>query len=253
MYALRARWPATVPRCAMWSPAPPASSARTSPRRSQPPGTSGRRRRVHRLLRPGAKAGERRRARRRRGRSRRRRLDALARRCRRRLPPRRPAGRAGELRRRLRPVRPAQRLASARVFEAAARRRRPRRVRVVVVGLRRRRGLSDARGRASAADLAVRRDEARCEHLAYAHARTGGLDVVGAPLLHGLRAAPAARHGVHRLLEALAAGGRSRSSATAPHRAASRTSTTRSPPRSPRWSAAGRGRSTTSAAARRRR
>ena len=103
----------------------------------------GRRHRLlHRLLRPGAEGGERPRARRapaRPGRGR-----ARLRRLRRRLPPRRPAGRA-QLRGRL-PALPApQRARLAARLRGGRARRRPGRLRVVVVGLRRGRALPDAR------------------------------------------------------------------------------------------------------------
>ena len=77
------------------------------------------------------------------------------------------------------------------------------------------------------------------EHLAYAHARTTGPRRGRRALLHGLRPAPAARHGVH----APARGARRRASVPPLRRrrrprAASRSSPTRSTGRSPRWSAA---------------
>ena len=67
------------------------------------------------------------------------------------------------------------------------------------------------------------------EHLAYAHARTTGLDAVVRPLLHGLRPAAAARHGVHAAARgARRRASRSASTATARSRGASRSSPTRS-------------------------
>ena len=145
---------------------------------------------------PRAEGGERPRARRparrpRRGRARLRRL-------RRRLPPRRPAGRA-QLRRRL-PALPAPQRArvAARVRGRRAR-RRPGRVRLLVVGLRRGRAVPDARGRR-------RRSRSRrtaitklaCEQLARrVRAGSSGSTRVVAALLQRVRPAPAARHGVH--------------------------------------------------------
>ena len=74
-------------------------------------------------------------------------------------------------------------LASQRVFEAACGDGVQGRLRVLVVDLRRRRALPDARGRRAASDLAVRDHEARCEHLADAYAREFGLDCVVLALL----------------------------------------------------------------------
>ena len=112
-----------------------------------------RRRRVHRLLRARAEGAQPlRRARARgvlagRGRPRRGRAAAAARRGRRRLPPRGAAGRARELGLRLRRLRAQQRPRDAAAVRSRERGGCPRRVRVVVVGLRRRRAVPDARGR----------------------------------------------------------------------------------------------------------
>ena len=107
---------------------------------------------LHRLLRPGAEGGERRAA-----------LDVSARvdlaedaldfaRLRRRLPPRRAAGRA-QLRRRL-PALPApERARLPAGLRGGRARRRQGRLRLVVVGLRRRRALPDARGDARRSPL----------------------------------------------------------------------------------------------------
>ena len=114
-----------------------------------------------------------------------------------------------------------------RVFEAAADGGRPRRLRVVLVRLRRRRDLPDPGGRRPAADLPVRDHEARLRaprrrDRAGARARRGP-----AAVLHGLRPAAAARHGVHRHAGGARAGrSASGSSATAARRGASRTSAT---------------------------
>ena len=211
---------------------------------------------LHRLLRPGAARRERRRARRRRGRPRRRRPRRLS-------PastasstsPASPASR--ELRRRASSTTSRGTCSRARrLFEAAARRGRAGRLRVVVVGLRRRRALPDAartscRGRSRPTGSRSSRRAPRLR----ARAHDFGLDAVGAPLLHRLRAAPAARHGVHAACSR-------RSPRAAPFRLFGDGSSLaqlhvrrrrRRGRRSPRWSAAGRARSTTSAAARRRR
>ena len=67
-----------------------------------------------------------------------------------------------------------------------------------------------------------------CEHLAVAIGRARGLDAVVAAVLHGLRPAAAARHGVHRACWRRSHGTRpSGSSATAARREASRTWATR--------------------------
>ena len=141
-------------------------------------GPRGRRRRLlHRLLRPGREGGERARARR--AAPRPRRGDARPRRRRRRLPSRRrsPACAASATSSRVYVRRNV--LATQRVFEAARRGRRARRVRVVVVGLRRGRGVPDAGGRRAAADLAVRDHEARAASTSRTRTRRGfGLDAV---------------------------------------------------------------------------
>ena len=145
-------------------------------------------------------------------------------------------------------------LVTGRVFEAAARRRHPRRVRLVLVRLRRCGGVSDHGGRRAEADLPLRRDQAllRAARIR-AWARRGPRCSRGA-LLHRVRAAPASRHGVYPP----AGGARRRvavpaATGTALRHGASRTSTMRSQPRSPRWSTVIRERCTTSAAVRRRR
>ena len=113
---------------------------------------------LHRLLRRRAEGGER-------ARPEILRLD-LARdpidlaRLRRGVPPRRAAGRA-QLRRRLRDLPRAQRARLAAPLRGGGARRRPRRLRVVVVGLRRRRGVPDGGDTSAAAGLAVRDHEAR--------------------------------------------------------------------------------------------
>ena len=132
--------------------------------------------------------------------------------------------------------------------------RRPRRLRVVVVRLRRRRDLSHRGGRRPAADLPVRDHEARLRaprrrDRARARPRRGR-----AAVLHGLRPAAAARHGVHRDARGARTGRdlpalRRRQRGAKLHVRGRR----RERARSRRWSAAARARSTTSAAATRRR
>ena len=159
-----------------------------------------------------------------------------------------------ELRPRLRALRRAgTSMRAARLFEAAARRG----IRVVYASSSSVYG--DAESYPTPEDAAPRPispygvTKLCVEHLAYAHARTTGLDAVGVRYftVYGPRQRP--DMAFTPLLEALAAGSRSGSSATARSRAASRTSPTPSRGPSPRWSAGGAARSTTSAAARRRR
>ena len=103
--------------------------------------------------------------------------DLDARRRRRCLPSRGPAGRA-QLRRRLRRVRAAQPARDPPRVRACREGGRARRVRVVVVGVRRRRALSDARGRRAAPISPYGITKAGCEQLAYAYAKSFGLDAV---------------------------------------------------------------------------
>jgi hypothetical protein len=121
---------------------------------------------------------------------------ARVRRSGRRLSPRRAAGSAGELRRRLRRLPARQRARhSADLRGRAERRRAPRRLGLVLVGVRRRARLSVPRARdADEAALPVRRHQA--------HVRAAGRRVPAAAsrrrraaLLHGVRPAAAARHG----------------------------------------------------------
>ena len=124
-------------------------------------------------------------------------LDGLLAGRRRRLPPRRPARRPRQLRAGVRALRRAERPRERAPLRGGGAARRPRRVRVLLLGLRRRRDLPDERGRRPAADLAVRRDEAlrrapRLRARAHDGPRRGR-----AALLHRLRPAPAAGHGVH--------------------------------------------------------
>ena len=88
-------------------------------------------------------------------------------------------------------------LASQRVFEAAARDGVARRLRLVVVGLRRRRALPDAGGHDAAAALALRDHEARLRAPRRRVRARVRPRLRGAALLQRLRAAAAARHGVH--------------------------------------------------------
>src|SRR4051794_38216952 len=161
-----------------------------------------RRRRLHPLLRPGRQAREPRRPARRaalrarRGRPHDDGPPAAAAGCRHRLPPRRPAGGRAELRRGLRPLHERQHARHpARARGGGRGRVRPRRLGVVVVGVRRRGGVSDGRALdADAAALAVRRDEARLRGPRRDLPPRRIVD--GRPaLLHRLRAAPAPRHG----------------------------------------------------------
>ena len=70
-------------------------------------------------------------------------------------------------------------LASQRVFEAAVARRGPGRVRLLVVGVRRARAVSDARGRAAASALAVRRSRSsRASSCSMHTSASFGLDAV---------------------------------------------------------------------------
>ena len=113
------------------------------------------------------------------------------------------------------------------------------RARLELVGLRRPRRHPDARGCAAAAGVAVRRHEAggRAARLPLSRElrRAGGRDAV----LHGLRPAAAARHGVQPLHPRRARRtSRSRSTATASRRATSRSWPTPSRRRSPPASAA---------------
>ncbi len=183
--------------CGTSSPARPASSGRISPRRS----SRGRPRRhrdrlLHRLLRPGAEGGERPRARASRltldlaedeldfaG------LDGVF----------HLAGQPG-----VRsfgdvfPTLPAPerpRLA-ARVRGGGAR-RRPGRLRLVLVGLRRGRALPDARGHAAAAALALRDHEARLRAARRRLRARVRARLRRAALLQRVRAEAAPRHGVH--------------------------------------------------------
>ena len=111
----------------------------------------------------------------------------------------------------------------------------PLRLRVELVGLRRRVSDPDARGRAAAAGLAVRRHQAGgrapLPPLPRELRRADGV----AAVLHGLRAAAAARHGVPPVHPRGAArASRSRSTATASRRATSRSWPTPSRRRWPR-------------------
>ena len=143
-----------------------------------------------------------------------------------------PAGRP-ELRRRLPLYLRRNVLASQRVFEAAARDGVARRLRFVVVGLRRRRALPDAGGHDAAAALALRDHEARLRAARRRVRARVRPRLRRAALLQRLRAAAAARHGVHADRErARRRARRSRSTATATSRAAGRTSATSSTRRS---------------------
>ena len=174
---------------------------------------------------------------------------------RRRLPPGRRARRPVELGPALRRL-PAQQ----RARRPSACSRRPRadpgpalRLRVVVVDLRRGRAPAHARGHDAAAVLALRGDQARRRAAVPALPRQPRPPDRRAALLLGLRAAPAARHGVQQLLPR---GARRRadrrSSATAGRRATSRSSPTswRATRAAAHAPAVAPGASTTSAAAR---
>ena len=130
----------------------------------------------------------------------------------------------------------------------AARALRPR---VELVGVRGSRRDPDARGRAAAAGLALRRHEAGGRAARLPVPRQLRRARRGDAVLHRLRPAPASRHGVQPLHPRGAQRtSRSRSTATANRRATSRSWPTRSRPRSPPASAASPGAPTTSAAAR---
>ena len=122
--------------------------------------------------------------------------DRRPRRLRRHLPPRRAAGRA-QLRRRLRDLPRPQHPRLAAPLRGGRARRRAGRLRVDVVGLRRRRGVPDRRGRRPAAGLAVRDHEARLRAPRARDAPELRPRRRRAPLLQRLRPAAAARHGVH--------------------------------------------------------
>ena len=172
------------------------------------------------------------------------------RRPRRRLPSGGTAGRA-QLRRRVPALPPPQRRGEQRVFEAAARDQVPRRVRLVVVGLRRSRAVSDARGHAAAAALAVRDHEGRRRAARRAYSRSFGLDVVVARYFNasGPDSAPTWRSRASRSRSRRVEG--SRSTATGPRPEAGRMSPTSSTGRSRRWSGAA-GRTTSAVPSRRR-
>ena len=113
-------------------------------------------------------------------------------------------------------------------------RRRPRRLRVVVVGLRRGRALPDARGRPMPRPLSPYGiTKLACEHLARAYARSFGLDVVVLRYFNafGPRQRPDMAFTAHRRSRSRRAA-RSTSTATGSSRAASRTSPTSSTRRS---------------------
>ena len=245
------------PECATSSPAPPASSARTSPRRSSREG--------HDVVGLDSFTDYYDPARKRenadgldvaRGGPPRRRPRRAPRRRRRRLPPRRPAGRPRELRRRLRALRRAER---PRERRASSRRRRGAASRVVFASSSSVYGdaetLPDERGRRSRARSrpTASRSSASSTSPTRTRARLG-LDAVGAPLLHRLRPAPAAGHGVHAACSRRSPRGRrSGSSATDPVAQLHVRRRRRRGDDRGDGDADGRGRSTTSAAARRRR
>ena len=178
---------------------------------------------------------------------------ARLRRLRRCLPPRRPAGRP-QLRRRLPALRRAERAREPARLRGGGGGRRARRLLLLLLDLRRGRALSDGRGRAAAAGLAVRDHEARL--------RAPGAGVHDqlrarrrrAPLLQRLRAAAAPGHGVPadprraRLRRAVRALRRRRAEPQLHLRGRRRRGVASS-----RWSARRPARPTTSAAARRRR
>ena len=154
-----------------------------------------------------------------------------------------PAGRA-QLRRRLPALRRAERARDPAGLRGGGRRRRPRRLRVVVVGLRRRRAVSDARGRRRRGRS--RRTGSRSSPASTSRARIGRelrARRRRAALLHGLRAAAAARTWRSRAMRRGAARG------TAVHalrrrraeRGASPTSATSVAATIARWSAAAAG------------
>ena len=190
-------------------------------------GPRGRRRRLlHRLLRPGREGGER--ARPRRAPARPRRAAARPRRRRRRVPSRR-AGGSAQLRRRLPDVRAAQPARVAARVRGVRAGRRARRLRLVVVGLRRGRGVSDAGGRPSRGRS--RRTGSRSSAASTSRARTrphsgstrwccGTSPCTGRASGRTCSSAASARR--------CSTAAPSRSSAPASSRAASRTSATRS-------------------------
>ena len=103
------------------------------------------------------------------------------------------------------------------------------RLRLVVLDLRRVRAAADARGRAAAAALALRRDQARGRAAVPRLPRQPRARDGGAALLHRLRPAPAPGHGVPALLRGRRrAAARSSCSATAARAATSPTSPTSS-------------------------
>ena len=219
------------------SPAPPASSARISPRRS--PGDGHEvvgHRLLHRLLRRRAEGGERARAARCSGStSPRDALDLAG--VRRRLPPRRPAG-CAQLRRRVRAL-----PASATCSPRSACSRRPPRDGVRVVFASSSSVYGEAERYPTPEDSRPRPvspygiTKLACEHLARAYARELRPRRRRAALLQRLRPAAAARHGVHAHRDVLAEGRAVRAlrrRARSP--AASPTSPTSSTRRSRRWS-----------------
>ena len=163
--------------------------------------------------------------------------DALLERRRRRLPPRGRARRALELGPALRPLHAPQRRRHPAAAGGDARPpRQALRVRLLVVGLRRRaRRCPRHEDDDAAPALPVRRDQARGRAPVRALRRGARRRHRRAALLLRLRPAPAPRHGVPALLRGdRAPASRSRSSATAARRATSRSSATSSPPRAPR-------------------
>ena len=149
------------------------------------------------------------------------------------VPPRRPAGRARQLRRRLRPVRARQRARHPAPVRGRPRRRLPAgRVRLVVVGVRRRGRRSLLRGHhADRPRSPYGVTKRACENLADVY-RELGLEAVGLRYftVYGPRQRP--DMAIRRLCEAATRRDRrSRSTATAASRATSRTSPTPSTPR----------------------
>ena len=123
---------------------------------------------------------------------------------RRRFPPRSAAGRPRELRAARRRVPASQRARDAACVRAVG---RTRRLRVVFVGVRRRGGVPDARVRAAASDLPVRDHEARVRAPRACARRRRGRPA----LLHRLWATAATRHGVRATRRRGARGARVRS------------------------------------------
>ena len=118
------------------------------------------------------------------------------RRVRRGLPSRR-AARCAELRRRLRDVPGAKRARLAAPLRGGCARRCPRRLRVLVVDLRRGRGLPHRGGRPPASGVAVRDHQAHLRAPRPGHGAELRPGCRRAAVLQRLRAPPAARHGVH--------------------------------------------------------